>query len=539
MESSTLHSTKETEEESGMPRSAKKSRKTIESMSVPSISSSSASSAPSTPSSPPSTPPAKRPGMFSRFFRFFLCKKTKPPPLSPSSAIVDRKNKKETRKERNRRIKSNKVALTVHASVGKNPFISFQLDIWTNIASYLRCVDITNLRLASLGIPRAITLNPALTSRLNLNLDKCPWENWIGKKRIDYDHLARLWCRREGTIDFPRDITNSELQIFISKEYLVGAKRISFRRCRNLSVDWLEMLHDLRHLETEVVLPSSITDEEMSLYIPFLQHVTRLNCVGCTDLTDAGFRHLGRLRDLKELYFLHCKHLTSLTFLGNLDRLQKLSIDGMLTSPNHKSRPVVTDSVLSMISGEMSSLRSLVIATRMDLSGMGLVLFSDMRKLESLELERGAGESLTDNGLKVICSLVRLKSLRITHCEHLTDRSLNYLQHLHRLESLELSCWDRSNFTDEGARQLSKLKCLKQLKLVGWDKLTDKGMGYFTQMSSLEGLNLRFANKISDDGVDQLHNMKSLRELKLADCSVTQQAKYRLKRETGANVTVW
>ena len=536
VESSTLHSTEETEEESRMPWSAKKRRrKTIESMSVPSISSSSSSSsAPST----PSTPPSKRPGMFSRIFRFFLCKKS--PPSSPSLAIADRKKKKnETRKERNRRIKSNKVALTVHASVGNNPFISFQLDIWTNIASYLRCIDIANLRLASLGIPRAITLNPALTSRLTLNLDKCPWADWIGKKRIDYDHLARLWCRRDGIIDFPRDMTNSELQIFISKEYLVGAKKLSFKRCQNLSVDWLEMLHDLRHLETEVVLPSSITDEEMSLYIPFLQHVTRLNCVGCTDLTDAGFRHLGRLRDLKELYFLHCKHLTSLTFLGNLDRLQKLSIDGMLTSPNHKSRPVVTDSVLSIISGEMSSLRSLVIATRMDLSGMGLVLFSDMRKLESLELERGAGESLTDNGLKVICSLVRLKSLRITHCEHLTDRSLNYLQHLHRLESLELSCWDRSNFTDEGARQLSKLKRLKQLKLVGWDKLTDKGMGYFSQMTSLESLNLRFANKISDDGVDHLHSMKSLRELKLADCSVTQQAKYRLKRETGANVTVW
>lgn len=473
----------------------------------------------------------KRPGLFDRLLRF--CRR------KPKQLVVNKHKRKETRNERRRRIKLNKTALTVHESDNENPFISFHLDIWINVASYLRCVEVMNLRLASLGIPRAITMNPALTSRLNLNLDNCPWSDWVRKKRLDHDHLARLWCRRDGVIDFPRDITNSELEIFLSKGYLGGATRLSFGRCQNLSVDWLEMLLELSHLETEVGLPSCITDEEMLLYIPCLQHVTRLNCVGCSQLTDKGFKLLGRLRDLKELFFLHCKNLTSLTFLGNLDRLQKLSIDGMLNTPNHKSKPVVSDNVLSMISGEMTSLRSLIIATRMDLSGMGLVHFSDMRKLESLELERGAGECLTDNGFKIICSLGRLRSLRITHCENLTDRSLNYLQHLHRLESIELSCWDSSNFTDEGARQLSKLKSLKHLKLVGWDKLTDKGMVYFSQMSSLKSLNLRFAKNISDEGVDHLHNLKSLRVLKLADCSVTQKAKYCLKRATGASVTVW
>ena len=234
---------------------------------------------------------------------------------------------------------------------------------------------------------------------------------------------------------------------------------------------------------------------------------------------------------------MRSKKLTSLAFLGNLSKLHKLSIDGMLNTPHHKSTPVVNDVVLATISGEMS-LRSLVIATRLDVTGIGLVHFSNMRKLESLELERGAGESLTDNGLKIICSLGRLRSLRITHCENLSDRSLNYLQHLHRLESLELSCWDCSNFTDEGARQLSKLHSLKHVTLVGWEKLTDEGMFHFSQMSSLESLNLRFAKRISDEGVDMLQHLKSLRELKLADCSVTQKAKYRMKR-AGVNVTLW
>jgi len=407
------------------------------------------------------------------------------------------------------------------------------------ITSYLNCDDVMSLRLASLGIPRAITLNPALTSHLTLNLDSCPWQDWVWKNRIDYDHLARIWCRREGVVDFPRDISNDELDIFLSKDYLQGATKVSFGRCRKLTVEWFELLEELRHVECEVGLPPYITDEELHMSIPYLQHATRLNCVGCSQLTNNGFKQLGHLRSLTELYFLHCKNLTSLTFLGNLDGLQKLSIDGMLNQPYYKSTPVVNDGVLAIISGEMNSLRSLVIATQLDLSGIGLVHFADLRQLESLELERGAGESLTDNGLKVLCGLGRLRSLRVTHCEKLTDRSLNYLQHLHRLEILEISCWDDSNFTDEGARQLSKLQSLKKLSLIGWEHLTDRGIYYLSKMKSLEHLNLRYAKQISDEGLDHLANLTHLRELELADCSVTPKAQSRLRRSTGADVTVW
>mmetsp|Transcript_6221 Transcript_6221/g.15483 ORF Transcript_6221/g.15483 Transcript_6221/m.15483 type:complete len:472 (+) Transcript_6221:259-1674(+) len=448
----------------------------------------------------------------------------------------------ESRQERKHCVESNKTALTVFNGAGENPFTSFHLGIWMNIANYLKCDDVMNLRLASLGIPRAVTLNPALTSHLTLNLDKCPWYDWVWKKRVDHDHLARMWCRREGVVDFPRDITNEELEIFLSKDYLGRAKRVSFVRSRKLTVEWFQLLREFQNaecIEVEVGLPPFITDDELSHIMPYLQHATRLNCVGCSQLTDNGFKLLGRLRDLKELYFLHCKQLESLSFLGNLDGLQKLSIDGMLNTHYNQSTPVVNDNVLAIISGEMSSLRHLVVATQLDVTGIGLLHIADMNHLEKLELERGAGESFTDNGLKVLCSNGRLRSLRITHCEKLSDRSLNYLQHLNRLESLELSCWDCSSFTDEGARQLSKLQSLKQLSLVGWENLTDRGMYYLSKMSSLERLNLRYAQHISDEGLDHLKHLRSLRELELAECSVTSKATKRLGRSTGVNVTLW
>jgi hypothetical protein len=251
----------------------------------------------------------------------------------------------------------------------------------------------------------------------------------------------------------------------------------------------------------------------------------------------------GRHESLTNCLFLareRSKNLSCLSFLGNLNGLNKLSIDGMLSSPNRPCMtPVVTDDTLGIISGKMTSLRSLVIATKLDLSGIGLVHLSEMRRLEYLELERGAGECISNNCLKVICSLGRLKSLRITHCTELSDHSLNYLQHLHRLEYVELSCWGVSQFTDEGARQLSKLQNLKRLTLAGWENLTDQGLYYLSKMSSLERLNIRNTKRITDEGLDWLHNLLSLKELELADCSVTQKAKHRLKRATGAHVTVW
>mmetsp|Transcript_18007 Transcript_18007/g.36905 ORF Transcript_18007/g.36905 Transcript_18007/m.36905 type:complete len:466 (-) Transcript_18007:126-1523(-) len=451
------------------------------------------------------------------------------------SQIVLHKKESDERSTREK----NKTALIPFNPNASNPFSSLNLELWVSISKFLRADDVKNLRLASLGVPRAHPLNPALTSHLSLNLDNCPWNDWVWKKKIDHEHLARRWCRREGAIKFPKDITDEELDIFISKGYLDRSRKVSFIRCRKLTVDWFDMLRNISNVEfIEVALPTSITDEELRDNLDHLKLVTRLNCVGCSNLSNNGFKQLAELTGLRELYFLHCKNLQSLSWLGPLTKLNKLSIDGMLNTPYYQSTPVVTDKTIAILSGEMKSLRSLIIATRLDLSGIGLVCMTELNQLESLQLERGAGETMTDNGLKVLCGLGRLRSLRITHCVELTDHSLNYLQRLHRLDKLELSCWDGSNFTDEGARQISKLN-VRKLSLVGWENLSDKGLYYLSKMKSLEVLNLRYAKHITDSGIDHLHHLTRLKELELADCRVTSRAMARLRRATGANVTMW
>eukprot|EP00970_Alexandrium_tamarense_P000027 scaffold6_cov190-Alexandrium_tamarense.AAC.23 len=451
------------------------------------------------------------------------------------------RRRKETRKETKRRKARDAGALVPYNPLGSSPFTNLQLDVWVSISSFLKCDDVRNLRLASLGVPRAVTMNPAVTTHLSLNLGKCPWNDWIWKKRIDHEHLARKWCKRDGSINFPREITNNELDIFLSKDYLRDSSKANFSRCKKLTVDWFEMLGKMANVECiEVALPPSTTDEELQNAIPYLKLVTRLNCVGCSALTNQGFKQLGELTDLKELYFLHCRNLLSLSFLRRLPNLTLLSIDGMLNTPHYKSTPVVSDDVLGIISGEMKSLRTLIIATRLDLTGIGLVHIADMKSLETIELERGAGESLTENGFKVLCGLGRLKSLRITHCGELLDHSLNYLQRLHRLETLELSCSEEvSTFTDEGARQLSKLRGVRHLSLVGWDNLTDNGLYHISKMKSLEVLNIRYAKHVSDAGLEHLHYLRRLKQLDLADCKVTSKGCIRVRRKTGATVAVW
>ncbi len=203
--------------------------------------------------------------------------------------------------------------LTVYTCTsGSNPLTSFSVDVWMKISMFLSRRDISHLRLASLGIrPRqtAVTLHPALTNHLNLNLDSAPWHDWVWKKEASDDNqLARLWCRRDGIIDFPRDISNAELELFVHhKEYLSRAKKVSFGRCRNLTVDWFEeCLPSLSHLDyIEICLPPHINNEELSRCLPHLMHVTRLNCVGCSQLNEYGFELIGQLTRLKELYFLH------------------------------------------------------------------------------------------------------------------------------------------------------------------------------------------------------------------------------------------
>ena len=71
-------------------------------------------------------------------------------------------------------------ALVVFNPSGTSPFSTLHLDLWVSIAKYLKCEEVMNLRLASLGVPRAITLNPALTGHLNLYLDKFPHPQFLG-----------------------------------------------------------------------------------------------------------------------------------------------------------------------------------------------------------------------------------------------------------------------------------------------------------------------------------------------------------------------
>ena len=250
---------------------------------------------------------------------------TRPPTSSSTTTTTannpttttDIRRRVESRTERSkRRIKSSDrstATLTVYTcAVGSTPFTSFPIDLWMKISVFLSRRDISHLRLASLGIrPRqsAITLHPALTSHLNLNLDYAPWHDWVWKNDVRDDaQLARVWCRRDGIIDFPRDISNAELEMFIHhKEYLSRSKKVSFGRCRNLTVEWFEeCLPSLSHLEyIEICLPPHINNEEFSRCLPHLMHITRLNCVGCSQLNEYGFELIGQLKQVKELYFLH------------------------------------------------------------------------------------------------------------------------------------------------------------------------------------------------------------------------------------------
>jgi len=74
------------------------------------------------------------------------------------------------------------------------------------------------------------------------------------------------------------------------------------------------------------------------------------------------------------------------------------------------------------------------------------------------------------------------------------------------------------------------VKGLKQLSLIGWERLTDKGLYYLSKIKSLESLDLRYSSQISDAGLEHLRHLKVLRDLQLAECRVTSKGRARLSK---------
>ena len=122
---------------------------------------------------------------------------------------------------------------------------------------------------------------------------------------------------------------------------------------------------------------------------------------------------------------------------------------------------------------------------------------------------------VTDAGLKELTGLKSLQSLNLVGAK-VTDAGLKELAGLKSLQSLDLG---GTKVTDAGLKELAGIKSLQSLNLYN-TRVTDAGLKELAGLKSLQSLDLD-STRVTDAGLKELAGLKSLQALSLSGTQVT------------------
>lgn len=162
--------------------------------------------------------------------------------------------------------------------------------------------------------------------------------------------------------------------------------------------------------------------------------------------------------------------------------------------------------------GRQSGLRRLNLAGHFEVDDCGVEAIAGLSNLEELVLDETGG---TDDGLRHLAGMSRLKKLSLYAAHGITGRGLEHLAGLERLEVLDLSATDLG---DEAAEVLARLPRLRWLNLA--DTLVgDAALEHIGGLSQLEYLNLS-GTKVTSAGMAHLAGLTHLTDLYVAHTQV-------------------
>lgn len=136
-----------------------------------------------------------------------------------------------------------------------------------------------------------------------------------------------------------------------------------------------------------------------------------------------------------------------------------------------------------------------------------------------VEVFFGSTMKVTNDGLKELAGLKKLKSLTIFFCEQITDDGAKHLKGLTTLEKLSLT---NTGVGDAGVAELKGLKSLKELHAAGSIRMTDKATETIGEFADLERLTL--PSTITEKGVKNLAGLKKLKMLYVGGANLTDAA---------------
>ena len=162
------------------------------------------------------------------------------------------------------------------------------------------------------------------------------------------------------------------------------------------------------------------------------------------------------------------------------------------------------------ISDVISELGSLTNLSTLELSSATTdANLENIKGLVSLVRINLGSAQISDTGLSNLAALTDLEDISLYGCNHVTDRGLEHLKGLTKLDHLDVSY---TQVTDVGLEQLTGLKKLQHLDLVG-TQVTDAGLMHLNGLTSLEWLDLD-STRTTADG-------RAMLQKALPNCTIT------------------
>jgi F-box/leucine-rich repeat protein 14 len=312
---------------------------------------------------------------------------------------------------------------------------------------------------------------------------------------------------------------------------LTELRKLNLNGCRRLTPKGLAVLQSLKNLQSLQLSRNHVKTGEIYdviLQVSSLQQLILKECVAVMK-TGQGLSKLKNLKGLRHLD-LSCYgglHLPIMDDVVQLTQLTYLNLD------NYKGCPISLDALKEM--EKMTSLEFLGLAGHWYRDDVLDNLYKKLRNLKQLHV--GGHHAMNSKNPALPPNLTHLvldrswflldeavinlgkdnlEELNLERCVKLTDNSLEALQNLPKLRSLNIG--SIQGITDAGVSYLKGNTGLRYLGLFDNDHITNKGLRALNSMKLIERLKLWHLPKIDGAGLSFLSGMKKLKHLDLSTC---------------------
>ncbi|MFH1718179.1 MAG: M56 family metallopeptidase [Planctomycetota bacterium] len=260
----------------------------------------------------------------------------------------------------------------------------------------------------------------------------------------------------------------------------------------------LTQLRSLRHVRLGMYGPFTDRGMEYLAAMPSL----KVLWLDTPNVTDEGLRRLSKSRSLERLTVHWLEKITGrgVAYLKNMPQLKGLDV----------TSATLTDADLAYF-GAMPNLDDLVLG--FGFTDAGISRLADCRHLKRLHVQGISNSPLTDKSLEAISTLHELEDLSIAGTGF-TDEGIELLLRLKNLRAIALFWSGPDGLSNDNLKRLTGLSKLRELHLGSSGKVTISGLNALNELVDLESLSPR--GIVQDEGGLDISGLKKLKSLRIS-----------------------